>query len=138
MQCLTQLEEMQMEQVPDQDRPQDIEDETAFKAALRDYLPPQLLNNIGCFLYQSDKAAQAKDLFQSALTACTRSEESEGEKTTDALVTTISYNLARTLEALDIPDEAKKTYESLLERHSDYTEANARMTYLALRQCPTD
>ncbi|KAH8702609.1 putative RNA polymerase II transcription elongation factor [Talaromyces proteolyticus] len=138
MQCLVQLEEMQMEQIPDQDKPQNVEKE-ALKAALLEYLPPQLLNNIGCFLYQSDKVSQAKDFFQSALNASTRSEESEGEATADALVnTTISYNLARALEALDMSDEAKKTYEGLLERHSDYAEANARMTYLALRQSPTD
>ncbi|WP_258271071.1 hypothetical protein, partial [Escherichia coli] len=35
-------------------------------------------------------------------------------------------------------DEAKKVYEGLLERHADYTEASARLTYIALRQSPAD
>ncbi|EED18462.1 RNA polymerase II transcription elongation factor (Ctr9), putative [Talaromyces stipitatus ATCC 10500] len=138
MQCLTQLEEIQMEQIPDQERPHENLQNGELKAALREHLPPQLLNNIGCFLYQSGKVAQARELFQSALTACDKSEEVEGEKATDALLTTIRYNFARCLEALDLPDEAKKVYESLLERHGDYTEASARMTYIALRQSPTD
>ncbi|KAL1969049.1 hypothetical protein VTN77DRAFT_883 [Rasamsonia byssochlamydoides] len=138
MQCLTQLEEMQLAQIPEEDRPEDINDPEAMKAALREYLPPQLLNNIGCFLYRSDKHEQARDLFQTALNACTKSQEREDEIDTDALITTISYNLARTYEALDKPEEAKKVYEGLLERHSDYTEASARLTYIALRQSPTD
>lgn len=138
MQCLSQLEDIQMDQIPDQDRPDENLQNGELKAALREYLPPQLLNNIGCFLYQSGKVAQARELFQSAMNACMKSEELEGEKATDALVTTVRYNFARCLEALDIPEEAKKVYESLLERHSDYTEAGARMTYIALRQSPTD
>jgi RNA polymerase-associated protein CTR9 len=140
VQCLVQLEEMQMAQIPEDDRPEDIDDPETMKSALREFLPPQLLNNIGCFLYQSDKAAQARGLFQSALNACVKSEEKgkESEGDTDALVTTISYNLARAFEALNVPDEAKKIYEGLLERHGDYTEASARLTYIALRQSPTD
>jgi RNA polymerase-associated protein CTR9 len=140
VQCLVQLEEMQMAQIPEDDRPEDIDDPETMKSALREFLPPQLLNNIGCFLYQSDKAAQARDLFQSALNACVKSEEKgkESEGETDALVTTISYNLARAFETLNMPDEAKKVYEGLLERHGDYTEASARLTYIALRQSPTD
>lgn len=139
MQCLTQLEEMQLAQIPEEDRPEDINDPEAMKAALREYLPPQLLNNIGCFLYQSNKAEHARKLFQTALNACTRQEKDEDNTTdTDALITTISYNLARTYEALDKPEEAKKVYEELLARHSDYTEASARLTYIALRQSPTD
>lgn len=138
MQCLSQLEDIQMEQIPDQDRPDTTLQNGELKAALREYLPPQLLNNIGCFLYQSGKAVQARELFQAALAACDKSEELEGEKATDALLTTVRYNFARSLEALDLPDEAKKVYESVLEQHSDYTEASARLTYIALRQSPTD
>ncbi|KAI9367395.1 hypothetical protein BJX61DRAFT_310286 [Aspergillus egyptiacus] len=138
MQCLTQLEEMQLAGIPDEQRPEGLEDEEEIKAALRLNLPPQLLNNIGCFLYQSEKLTPARVMFQTALDACTRAQEKGGELDADALITTISYNLGRAYEASDMPDEAKKVYEGLLERHSDYTEANARMTYLALRRSPTD
>ncbi|GAD97942.1 RNA polymerase II transcription elongation factor (Ctr9), putative [Paecilomyces variotii No. 5] len=138
MQCLIQLEQMQLAQIPEEDRPEDVEDEETMNAILRENLPPQLLNNIGCFFYQSDKIEQARTMFQTALNACVKSRERDEELDTDALVTTISYNLARTYEAANMPDEAKKVYEGLLERHKDYTEASARLTYIALRQSPTD
>ncbi|OJJ48800.1 hypothetical protein ASPZODRAFT_149798 [Penicilliopsis zonata CBS 506.65] len=138
MQCLTQLEKMQLAQVPEDERPEGLKEGEELAAALREHLPPQLLNNIGCFLYQAEKVEQAKTMFQTALNACTKSQEKEQENDTDALITTISYNLGRTYEAADLPEEAKKSYESLLARHKDYTDANARLTYIALRQSPTD
>ncbi|RDW61901.1 putative RNA polymerase II transcription elongation factor (Ctr9) [Aspergillus mulundensis] len=138
MQCLTQLEELQLSEIPDEERPEGLEDEQEIKAALRLHLPPQLLNNMGCFLYQSSQLNLARTMFQAALDSCVRSQEKEGGIDPDALVTTVSYNLGRAYEASDMPDEAKKVYEGLLERHSDYTEASARLTYLALRRSPTD
>ncbi|KAJ5584056.1 uncharacterized protein N7459_003856 [Penicillium hispanicum] len=135
MQCLTQLEQLQLASVP---RPEGIEDEDQMNAILRESLPPQLLNNMGCFLYQNEKIALARGVLQSALNACVQSQEREDKPDNDALVTTISYNLGRTYEAADMWDEAKKVYEGLLERHNDYTEASARLTYIALRQSPTD
>ncbi|KAJ5728039.1 hypothetical protein N7493_004369 [Penicillium malachiteum] len=139
MQCLVQLEELQLAAIPASARPEGIEDEEEIKNALREHLPPQLLNNMGAFLYQNEKIALARGMFQSALNACTQLREKEDNKTNvDALITTISYNLGRTYEAADMWDEAKKVYEGLLERHSDYTEASARLTYISLRQSPTD
>jgi RNA polymerase-associated protein CTR9 len=137
MQCLTQLEQIQIAGIPEDARP-DIDDQDEMNAVLRESLPPQLLNNMGCFLYQNEKIALARGLFQSALNACVQSKDREDGTDPDALVTTISYNLGRTYEAADMWDEAKKVYEGLLERHSDYTEASARLTYIALRQSPTD
>lgn len=138
MQCLSQVEQMQLSQIPDEDRPGDVEDEETVTNILRERLAPQLLNNVGCFLYQSEKIEKARNMFQTALNACVRSQGRDDETDSDALVTTISYNLARTYEALGMPDEAKSVYGGLLERHSDYTDANARLSYIALRQSPTD
>ncbi|KAK2855649.1 hypothetical protein FQN49_004983 [Arthroderma sp. PD_2] len=138
VQCLNQVEEMQLAQIPEDERPDDVESEEAMKELLRERLAPQLLNNIGCFLYQADKIDLARNMLQTALNACVKAQEREDASDTDAYVTTISYNLARTYEAAGMPDEAKKVYEGLLERHSDYVEANARLTYIALRQSPTD
>ncbi|KAK2749861.1 hypothetical protein FQN57_005276 [Myotisia sp. PD_48] len=138
MQCLDQVEQMQLAQIPDDERPQNIENPDELTNRLREQLAPQLLNNIGCFLYQSDKIEPARNMFQTALNACVREKEREDGSDTDAFVTTISYNLARTYEALGMLDEAKKVYEGLLERHSEYVEANARLTFIALRQNPTD
>ncbi|TKA68751.1 hypothetical protein B0A49_07027 [Cryomyces minteri] len=138
LQCLQQVEQMELDEIPDEDRPQDMENEETLAAFLREYLPPQLLNNMGCFHYQSEKYAQARDMFQTALNACVKVGDKDSSIDTDALVTTISYNLARTYEAEGLLDEAKKVYEGLLERHSDYTDANTRLTYIALRQSPTE
>ncbi|KAB8220573.1 hypothetical protein BDV33DRAFT_90396 [Aspergillus novoparasiticus] len=138
MQCLSQLEELQLAAMVEDEHREDLENEEQLKATLRVNLPPQLLSNMGCFLYQAEKVDQARTMFEMALNACVRSQEKESEHDTDALVTTISYNLGRTYEASDMPEEAKKVYEGLLERHSDYTEASARLTYIALRQSPTD
>ena len=57
---------------------------------------------------------------------------------TDALATTISYNLARTYEASGLLDEAKVVYEGIVERHADYTDARTRLAYIELRQNPTE
>ncbi|KAL1959027.1 hypothetical protein VTO42DRAFT_3268 [Malbranchea cinnamomea] len=138
MQCLSQVEQLQLAQIPDSERPDDIEDEEAVTEILRERLAPQLLNNMGCFLYLSEKTEQARNMFQKALNACVKSQERDDGTDTDALVTSISYNLARTYEASGMLEEAKTVYTSLLERHSDYTEANARLTYISLRQSPTD
>ncbi|KAJ5080983.1 hypothetical protein N7456_013693 [Penicillium angulare] len=139
MQCLVQLEQLQLAALPESARPEDVQDEEEIKKVLREYLPPQLLNNMGSFLYQNEKIALARGMFQSALNACVQSQEREDKpENNDALITTISYNLGRTYEAADMWDEAKKVYEGLLERHSDYTEASARLTYISLRQSPAD
>ncbi|KAI9841496.1 MAG: hypothetical protein M1837_000657 [Sclerophora amabilis] len=138
LQCLQQVEKMEMDEIPDDDRPEDIEDEAVLMDMLREHLPPQLLNNAGCFQYQAEKYHAARGLFQTALSACVKIADRDDTFDTDALVTTISYNLARTYEADNMLDEAKKVYEGLLERHDDYTEANARLAHISLRQSPGD
>lgn len=137
LQCLQQVEQMEIDELPDDLRPDDLDDEKAERSALREHLPPQLLNNIGCFHYQADRLVQARDLFQTALNACIKIGDKDQSADTDALVTTISYNLARTYEAENMLDEAKTVYEGLLSRHQDYTDANARLTFIKLRQDPT-
>ena len=137
VQCLLQVERMALDDIPEQDKPNDIENEDMLQAKLREQLPPQLLNNIGCFQYQIEKFDRARELFQTALTACVRVGEKDDTIDTDALVTTISYNLARTYEASGLFDEAKQVYEGLLARHDDYTDARIRLAYLGLRQSPT-
>lgn len=137
LQCLHQVEQMSINDLPDKDPPDDIETE-AYTAQLREQLSPQLLNNIGCFQYQAEKNDLAKTYFQTALNACVKAGEKGEGIDTDALVTTISFNLARTYEAGGLLDEAKQIYEGLLARHDDYTDARTRLAYIALRQSPTD
>ncbi|RFU32982.1 hypothetical protein B7463_g3317, partial [Scytalidium lignicola] len=138
LQCLQQVEQLELDQIPEEDRPTNTDDGVAYKNSLRENLPPQLLNNIGCFHYQFEKYDEAREMFQAALSACVKAGERQEGMDTDALVTTISFNLGRTYEASGLLDEATTVYEGLLGRHDDYTDARARLAYIALRQNPAD
>ena len=138
LQCLQQVEQMTLKDMREKDGPEDVEDEAALLAKLREQMPPQLLNNIGTFYYQAENYDAARDMLQTALNACVKAGEKDEGIDTDALVTTISYNLARTYEASSLLDEAKTVYEGLLARHDDYTDARTRLTYIELRQNPTE
>ncbi|KAK4091214.1 hypothetical protein Purlil1_4228 [Purpureocillium lilacinum] len=135
LQCLQQVEQLELAQIPDSERPEAAEDAEA-QAAIRKLLPPQLLNNIGCFHYQSEKHDLASDMFEAALGACMRIGEKDPEMDTDALVSTISFNLGRTYESRGLTDKAVEVYEGLLARHDDYTDARTRLAYIKLRRNP--
>lgn len=142
--CLLQVEQMELEEISEDDLPDEVGDEVEERRARRELLSPQLLNNIGCFHFQAEKFTGAREDFQTALSACVKmgekqqQEDEDGEFDTDALVSTISYNLARTYEAENIDDEAQKIYQGLLERHPDYIDANTRLAYLTLKSDPAD
>lgn len=138
LQCLQQVEQIEIDQIQVADTPKDSEGEATFRSQLRENLPPQLLNNMGCFHYQAERYEQARENFQAALSACVKVGEKQKDVDTDALVTTISYNLGRTYEASGLLDEASTVYDSLLGRHNDYTDARTRLAYIALRQNPTE
>ena len=145
--CLREVEELQLAKIKDEDP--ELEEGEDEQIQLRAFLPPQLLNNLACFQYDVENFEGARDTFQIALNACIKlSQKQEAEKEdpdstekvtddVDALLTTISYNLARTYEAKDEWAEARKIYERLLDRHSDYTDAAARLAYMSLREQPT-
>lgn len=137
-QCLQQVEQLSMDEIAEKEEPERNSSDEAYVMRLREQLSPQLLNNVGCFQYQSEKFDAARDFFQTALNACVRAGEKNEAVDTDALVTTISYNLARTYEASGLLDEAKQVYEGLLARHADYTDARTRVAYIELRQNPTE
>ncbi|AEO68973.1 b82226fd-e270-43ea-a5dc-c95e10285ba7 [Thermothielavioides terrestris] len=136
LQCLQQVEQLEIEQIPQSEYPADREDEAATRAAIRKLLPPQLLNNIGCFYSQDGKHQLATEFFQAALDSCARISQTESELDTDALLTTISFNLGRSYESEGEVDKAVETYERLLSRHSDYTDARTRLAYINLRRNP--
>jgi RNA polymerase-associated protein CTR9 len=135
LQCLQQVEQLEIEQIPDSEYPADIS-EADLRTALRKFLSPQLLNNIGCFHSQAEKHDLASELFEAALGACMRAGEKDPTMDTDALVTTISFNLGRSYEARGITDKAVEVYEGLLNRHDDYTDARTRLAYIKLRKNP--
>jgi RNA polymerase-associated protein CTR9 len=137
LQCLQHVEQLEIDDIDDQDRP-DIKDEAELKIALRELVPPQLLNNMAAFHFQADRFSQARELFQTALNACVKAGAKDSDLDTDALVTSISYNLARTYEAENMLDEANQVYQGLLARHPDYTDARIRLAYIPLRETPAD
>jgi RNA polymerase-associated protein CTR9 len=147
LQCLQEVEKMQLAEFPAPDLEEMDEDEIEEERRIRrELLPPQLLNNIGCFHFQAEKYAEAREDFQIALNACVkqgdRLQQENGDgvdsvvDATDALVSTISFNLARTYEAEGIDEEARKVYTGLLERHPDYIDARTRIAYLTLKSDP--
>ncbi|OIW33488.1 tetratricopeptide repeat protein 1 [Coniochaeta ligniaria NRRL 30616] len=136
LQCLQQVEQLELDQVPESQHPEGLEDTAAIRAALRKHLPPQLLNNIGCFYSQAEKHELASEMFEAALSACMRISEKEEDQDTDALVTTISFNLGRSYESRGLSDQAVDVYEGLLKRHDDYTDARLRLAYIKLRKNP--
>ncbi|KJZ78963.1 hypothetical protein HIM_01736 [Hirsutella minnesotensis 3608] len=136
LQCLQQVEQLELDQIPESERPEEVADEAEARAAMRKLLPPQLLNNIGCFHSQAEKHELASELFEAALGACMRIGEKDPEMDTDALVSTISFNLGRSYEARGLTEKAIEVYEGLLARHDDYTDARTRLAYIKLRKNP--
>ena len=138
LQCLLQVEKLNTETMLEKEGKKLEETDEEDLSRVREDLSPQLWINLGCFQYQMDNFNQARDLFQLALGACVKIGQKDEIVDTDALVTSISYNLARTYEAANQLDDARKVYEGLLERHSDYTDARTRLAYIELRQNPTE
>ncbi|KAI1460704.1 TPR-like protein [Annulohypoxylon moriforme] len=136
LECLLQVEQLELDQIPASEHPTDIEDESALRNALRKNLPPQLLNNIGCFYSQAEKHDLASQMFEAALSSCMRISEKGEDTDTDSLVTTISFNLGRSYESQGLTDEAVDVYEKLLIRHDNYIDAKARLAYIKLRKNP--
>jgi len=136
LRCLEEVEQMELDAIPEEDYPEGVENEVEIKAALREFLPPHLLNNMGCFHFQADRFITAREFFQTALTACVKAESRDEAIDTDALVTSISYNLARTYEAEGMWKDARTVYDSLLQRHADYIDARIRLAYISLCESP--
>ncbi|KAF4124123.1 hypothetical protein GMORB2_5839 [Geosmithia morbida] len=136
LQCLQQVEQLELDEVPESERPEGVTDEAEIRSALRKFLPPQLLNNIGCFQFQAEKHELASEMFEAALSACVLVGEKDPTAETDPLVSTISFNLGRSYETRGFLDKAAEVYEGLLARHEDYTDARTRLAYIKLRQHP--
>ncbi len=138
LQCLLQVEQIELSNLPDDEKPDGDEESPEYQKALRECLPPQLLNNQGCFLYQSDKFEQAEETFQIGLNACMKAKEKQTGNDTDSLIVTISYNLARAYEANGKFESASEVYTGLLASNPDYIDAKARLAYIAFKQSPTE
>ena len=137
LQCLLQAKQIAIENLGELAVIPDAENEEERKQKQAAMLPAQLLSNIGCFQFQLEKYGESVESFQLALNSCLREGESGSSEDTDRLVTTISYNLARSYEASHMYDEARPIYEQILARHPDYVDAQIRLAYIELRQNPS-
>ncbi|KAH7360106.1 putative RNA polymerase II transcription elongation factor [Rhexocercosporidium sp. MPI-PUGE-AT-0058] len=146
LQCLLHVEQLEIDRIAESedhiDAIESSETQTALRSALRQFSPPQLTNNIGCFYFQASEYELAGEMFEAALCACMRLADKFDDADThidvDALITTISFNLGRTYEARGLKDKAVEVYELLLKRHDGYTDALTRLAYIKLCQSPED
>ncbi|KAJ7933907.1 RNA polymerase II-associated protein, partial [Mycena leptocephala] len=87
---------------------------------------PRLLNNLGALHHLDGKFADARELYESALTGTT----SLSSEVAEAMSTSILYNLARVYEEEGRDDMAKDAYEKLLLRHPEYVDAKIRQAQM--------
>lgn len=97
-------------------------------------LPLQLINNQAVLHWHLEQHDKAAELFQKALSSIPKYKEFDESLDTDALATTLTFNLARCYEASGNVDEAIRNYEQLLQFHEDYLDANIRLAYLSIRK----
>jgi len=75
---------------------------------------PRLLNNLAALRHLEGNAAEARVLYEDALTSAARGDEE--------LSTTMLYNLARCYEDLGETGKAQEAYDKLLARHPEYVD----------------
>ena len=138
LQCLLEVQKMSLDDLKSDLKYADVDDDDLRRQKMRAHLPPQLLNNIACFQYRLERFGESTETFQLALNACMNLKEEDNAEESDQLVTSISYNLARSYEGAGELEEAKKVYENLRDRYADYTDAQTRLAQIALRQSPHD
>ena len=95
------------------------------RALRSDGASPQLINNIAVLQHSKGNLPDAQLLYQSAWEeALKQGQEEDSAETSDMLIT-LSYNLGRLEEDAGNIQEAKKTYEGLLNNHPDYVDGSA-------------
>ncbi|KAJ7502428.1 RNA polymerase II-associated protein [Mycena galericulata] len=87
---------------------------------------PRLLNNLGALQQFDGNLAEARELYEAALTCTTTSSSDIAE----SMSTSILYNLARVYEEEGRDDLAKDAYEKLLLRHPEYVDAKIRQAQM--------
>jgi RNA polymerase-associated protein CTR9 len=101
-------------------------------------IPLQLINNMATLYWYQEQYDKARELYQQALSSIPEAKKLDENLDTDALATTLTFNLGRCEEAACNPEEAKSHYNQLLQYHDDYVDANMRLTYMALRNASPD
>ena len=82
---------------------------------------PKLMNNLGVLDHMEGNLQQARATYEQALTSNTAAALPDS----DAVSTTILYNLARVYESQGELDRAQEAYEKLLAHHPEYIDGKA-------------
>jgi len=95
----------------------------AVQEALRIYevahrVEPKLMNNLGVLDHMEGNLQPARAAYEQALTSSTAAASPDS----DAVSTTILYNLARVYESQGELDRAQEAYEKLLAHHPEYVD----------------
>ncbi|EKM80576.1 hypothetical protein AGABI1DRAFT_126637 [Agaricus bisporus var. burnettii JB137-S8] len=103
----------------------------ALKEALRiseatGKVDPRLLNNLGVLQHLESDYASARTMYEDALTTAAHLSMDISE----AMSTSILYNLARVYEDQSDVDLAREAYEKLLSRHPEYVDAKIRQAQM--------
>lgn len=85
----------------------------------KDNVPLELLNNIGSFYFINGDADKAKEYFDLAKSKLSNDSSS---------LTTINYNIARTLETKDL-EKSQVLYQDILNEHPNYIAAKIRTLF---------
>ncbi|KAG7093919.1 hypothetical protein E1B28_007555 [Marasmius oreades] len=102
----------------------------ALKEALRisessGSVEPRILNNLGALNHLEEKCAEARTMYEKALTTL-----SSMASDVESMSTSILYNLARVYEDQGDDALAKEAYDKLLSRHPEYNDAKIRQAKL--------
>jgi RNA polymerase-associated protein CTR9 len=87
-----------------------------------DNASPQLINNIAVLQHSKGDLPSAQLLYQSAWEESLKQGQEDDSAEASDLLITLSYNLGRLEEDAGNIQEAKKTYEGLLNNHPDYVD----------------
>ncbi|RPA77630.1 TPR-like protein [Ascobolus immersus RN42] len=139
LQCMQQVEQLQKDELTRQfarQYPEATEEQIA--EYVKEQVDPRILNNIAVFHYQLGNYEQARILYQQAMAALPNASSKDSTLDSDALSTSLTYNLGRLEEACGNTDEAIKLYEEVKKRHEGYVDANARFLYLAMKRSPEE
>jgi RNA polymerase-associated protein CTR9 len=93
------------------------------EASTQGQADPRLMNNLGAILHLEGDYAEARRLYEGALTLA--SKEGIDRDLAEGVSTTVLYNLARSYEALGLDLMAKEAYEKLLSRHPEYVDGKS-------------
>ncbi|MCP9258140.1 RNA polymerase-associated protein CTR9-like protein [Dirofilaria immitis] len=93
-------------------------------------VPPEITNNVGSLYFTVGQYEKAREYFEEALKELGEV-ISTGQTDLAALQTTVTYNLARSLEMLCMFDEAERLYKGILQEKPNYIDCYMRLGCLA-------